>query len=59
MAIFNGSHQPIDWLLPPLNNFTSWNVLLDSSNQISKDISLGASKKIKVPAWSVILIEIK
>ena len=59
LAIFNGSHQPIDWLLPPLNNFTSWNVLLDSSNQISKDISLGASKKIKVPAWSVILIEIK
>ncbi len=59
MAIFNGSYQPIDWLLPPLNNFTSWNVLLDSSNQISKDISLGASKKIKVPAWSVILIEIK
>ncbi|MBE6443539.1 MAG: glycogen debranching protein GlgX [Alphaproteobacteria bacterium] len=59
MAIFNGSHQPIDWLLPPLNNFTSWNVLLDSSNQISKDISLGASKKIKVPAWSVVLIEIK
>ena len=59
MAIFNANHKEQEWKLPALNDFDNWNLLLETTGQISKDIELGSAKTIKVPAWSVLLIEIK
>lgn len=59
LAIFNASHQPINWILPQIGGGRFWELLLDTSEQLSKQLNLGSGKTIKVPAWSVLLIEIK
>ena len=59
MIIMNADYHNIDWKLPDLKGKYTWNLLLDSSEQF-KDISnLKSPKVIKVPAWSVLLFEIK
>lgn len=59
MAIFNANYHEIDWKLPSLSNKLSWNLLLDSSGQFAELSNIRSSKVIKVPAWSVLLFEIK
>lgn len=57
-AIFNGGPQPVEWILPPLGDKLVWEKLLDSSDIFATE-NLASGKKIKVPAWSVLLFEIK
>lgn len=59
LGIFNANYQALDWQLPLLTGYNEWNLLLDSSGQLLKDTDIGSGKNIKVPAWSVLLIEIK
>ena len=59
MAIFNGSPQNIDWVLPDIGSETDWSLLLDTSATFDKTTKLGNGKKIKMPAWSVMLFDIK
>ena len=59
LSIFNANHQSIDWKLPAIKQNLSWTLLLDSSEQLPKDIKLKSGGIVKVPAWSVLLIEIK
>lgn len=59
MAIFNANHQPLDWVLPQIGGGRFWELLLDTSDQLTKPLNLGSGKTIKVPAWGVLLIEIK
>ncbi len=59
LSIFNANHQSIDWKLPAIKQNLSWTLLLDSSEQLPKDIKIKNGGVIKVPAWSVLLIEIK
>jgi len=59
LGIFNANYQALDWQLPLLTGYNEWNLLLDSSGQLLKDTGIGSGKIIKVPAWSVLLIEIK
>ena len=57
-AIFNGGHQSIDWLLPSIIGADEWELLLDTSDSFPSR-ALSSGKVIKVPAWSVLLFEIK
>ena len=57
-AIFNGGPQPVEWILPPLGDKLVWEKLLDSSDIFTAE-NLASGKKIKVPAWSVLLFDIK
>ena len=58
-AIFNANHTDIDWTLPTLKNKYSWELIFDSTDEANKDNKLSSGKTFKVPAWSVLLIEIK
>lgn len=58
MAIFNANFNEQEWRLPSLPDNYVWNMVLDSSGNF-KTASLGSSQKIKVPAWSVLVFEIK
>ena len=58
MAIFNANFKEQDWILPELPEKYSWNIILDSSGKFN-ETRLGSLRKIKVPAWSVLVFEIK
>ena len=58
MAIFNANFKEQDWILPELPEKYSWNIILDSSSKFN-ETRLGSLRKIKVPAWSVLVFEIK
>lgn len=58
MAIFNANFNEMDWKLPPLPGDLVWNLVLDSSQKISAP-EAASGKVIKVPAWSVLVFEIK
>ncbi len=58
MAIFNADFNETDWKLPSLPGDWAWNMVLDSSQKISAP-DAGSGKVIKVPAWSVLVFEIK
>ncbi len=58
MCIFNVNHTEMPWRLPAING-SSWTLLLDSSGSFSDEKNLGMNKIINVPAWSVLVIEIK
>lgn len=59
LCIFNANDAEIKWKLPPLGKDTEWKLLLDSSDQFSHQQKVISGKNIIVPAWSVILFEIK
>ncbi len=55
-AIFNANHNSIKWKLPePISGLT-YDILLDSTEQMSGEHT---SNSITVPAWSVMVIETK
>lgn len=58
-AIFNANHTDIDWILPTLKGKYSWDLIFDSTEEVIKDNKPASGKMFKVPAWSVLLIEIK
>ncbi len=59
LAIFNANYTAQNWKLPPLEAKYQWNLLLDSSSKFKADTKLGAGEVISVPAWSVLVFEIK
>lgn len=59
LAIFNAHSEDTKWTLPDIDNTLSWTMLLDSSESFSEPANLKSSQVIKVPAWSVLLFEIK
>lgn len=57
-CILNAEAREISWRLPTLDG-KNWNLLLDSSNAFDPDTKLGPQQIINVPAWSVLVFEIK
>ena len=58
MVIFNANFNEIDWKLPMLPEDMSWHLLLDSSQKVSSSDAT-SGHIFKVPAWSVLVFEIK
>ena len=58
-CIFNANNNALKWRLPDLDNDMRWSLLLDSSGEFASDAILKSQQYIKVPAWSVLLFEIK
>lgn len=58
LCIFNGDSNDVKWKLPPLP-YENWNLLLDSSDKFNAAQKLKSGGEITIPAWSVMLFEIK
>ena len=59
MVIFNANYNVLNWKLPSIDTHYKWTLLLDSSEKFDKNQKLGAEQVIQVPAWSVLVFEIK
>lgn len=59
ICLFNANFNDLKWKLPNLGENTSWGLVIDSSDKFNDTNKLGSAKEIKVPAWSVIVLEIK
>ncbi len=57
LCIFNARAAETEWRLPGIAG--NWSLLMDSSESFSDENSLGMHKIIRVPAWSVLVFEIK
>lgn len=57
-CILNSSSSDIDWKLPVLP-FAKWTLLLDSGGRFIEPKKYKSGVEIKVPAWDVLLFEIK
>lgn len=58
-CIFNANASAVKWKLPALSDTLNWSLLLDSSDAFTETSKLKSSQTIKVPAWSVLLFEVK
>ncbi len=58
-CIFNANNNMLKWRLPVVEGMSSWNLLLDSSEEFKPIKELSSEQIIKVPAWSVLLFELK
>ena len=58
MMIYNANAQQIEWQLPAFCRHAKAEIILDSSQTISK-FGLYADEEFIVPAWEVMVIEIK
>jgi isoamylase len=58
-VIFNASHLPLNYTLPPQKYGHSWTKILDTSeNRVDESNgTYGAGEKIKVEGWSVVLLQ--
>lgn len=59
LVIFNANYNAQNWKLPQIEEKYTWSLLLDSSSKFKEDSKLGAGQTIQVPAWSVLIFEIK
>ena len=59
LIIFNANFKEVNWKLPQLPTNLHWNQVLDSSANDGKFINAASGDTIKVPAWSVLVFEIK
>ena len=59
LMILNANFKEVNWKLPQLPAKMHWNQVLDSSANDGKFINAGSGDTIKVPAWSVLVFEIK
>ena len=59
MCLFNANFNDVMWKLPALSSDAKWNLLLDSSDKYADDAQAANGAEIKVPAWSVLVFEIK
>lgn len=58
LTIFNARFEAVLWQLPVLKKTKVWKLAVDSSGEFTDEKLIGSGKKIKIPAWSVIAIEI-
>lgn len=58
-CILNASAAPITWKLPNFDANLNWKLLLDSSDKFKNPKELKSRQSVSVPAWSVLLFEIK
>lgn len=58
-CIFNGNFSDIMWKLPNIDEKYKWKLLTESSGKFSEEEKLESGEDIRVPAWSVLLFEIK
>ena len=58
-CILNANDNDFKWKLPDFDNKLKWHLLMDSSEAFSNSEELKSQQYIKVPAWSVLLFEIK
>lgn len=59
MCIFNANFNEVSWKLPLLPEQYNWTLLLNTSSRNSKNIIPGSGATVKVPGWSVLVMEIK
>lgn len=58
MMIYNANTQQIEWQLPEFCRHAQAEIILDSSQTIN-DFKIDTDKKFIVPAWEVMVIEVK
>lgn len=59
VCIFNAAFEDMQWVLPDLGATALWNLRLDTTETIKTNKLNMSAEKIKVPAWSVVLFEVK
>ncbi len=59
MCIFNANYNEMQWRLPALPENYEWSLALDSSDRFDVSQKIANNSLIKVPAWSVLVFEIK
>lgn len=59
MCIMNANYNDLHWKLPDIDDSMTWSLLLDSSGKFKDEKISGVQKTIRVPAWGVLLFEIK
>ena len=59
LCIMNANSFALDWKLPFLGRGLKWELMLDSGERFSTDKKIFSGVRIPVPAWSVLLFEIK
>lgn len=58
LFILNANYTNLEWKLPDLGE-TEWKLLVDSSMKLKADKKYKSADKIDIPAWSVLMFEIK
>ena len=58
MCIFNANNDETLWKLPKIKGYSRWNLRLDTTSEL-KDEEFSAGREIKIPAWSVVIFEVK
>ncbi|MDD4556574.1 MAG: glycogen debranching protein GlgX [Alphaproteobacteria bacterium] len=58
-VVLNANFMDTSWKLPNLGENVQWSLLLDSSQKLKEEMSFVGGKSLKVPAWSVLLFEVK
>lgn len=59
LGIYNAGAAETEWKLPLLSRGMKWNLLLDTSEKFVSRKKIASGGTITVPAWSVLLFEIK
>ena len=59
ICMFNANFYNVDWKLPSIGSRKVWNLLVDSSAKFENEKKLVGGSVISVPAWSVLLFEVK
>lgn len=59
VCIFNANFYNLEWKLPSIGGRKVWNLLMDSSAKFENDKKISGGGMINVPAWSVLLFEVK
>lgn len=59
LCIFNANKEEVDWVLPNITGYSRWKLRLDSSGEFADDKELSSGAILSIPAWSVIVFEIK
>ena len=59
LGIYNAGAAETEWKLPLLGRGMKWNLLLDTSEKFISRKKIASGGTITVPAWSVLLFEIK
>ena len=59
LGIYNAGAAETEWKLPLLGRGMKWNLLLDTSEKFVSRKKIASGGTITVPAWSVLLFEIK
>lgn len=58
-CILNANFYDMEWKLPSIGGRKVWNLLVDSSAKFENEKKIIAGSLINIPAWSVLLFEVK